>query len=322
LVGANDGQDPQLVLHTSDVARAVAQACHGWVVDLDLNRVLPVAEVANYFGATFDARDMIMLHQVSGENDLGFIDSEGLARVGLPEIFVADVPSGYAVSVGRMLNATAQTLVERGDLTRDGALDVDVSNLTGDWHLEDIKKDGGNGVIHWKVRWSKPADSHDDPLLELFIEGHQPGSAVALLKAIESYEGAEEDKVQHLDFQPELDAAAVKARAALGALRAHFAKGMPFDERLSIKAPFKTDDGEGNEWMWVDVFTFKGNVLEGTLANTPNSVSSLQLGARVKVKFTEVADFIHRRADKTNAGGFSLDVMRQHGMDVPALADM
>ena len=76
------------------------------------------------------------------------------------------------------------------------------------------------------------------------------------------------------------------------------------------------------EWMWVDVFTWKGDAFEGTLGNPPDHVKALKLGSKVRVKFLEVADFIHRRADKTTAGGYSLDVMRKHGMDVPALSEM
>ncbi len=300
---------------------AVAEACHGWVIDVDVHRVITRATIAEHVpGTSFDARRMIAIHQVSGDNDLGFLDTAGLARLGLPELLVRNVPSGYAIAVNRMLNATAQTLVERRDLTHDGELEVDLAKLRGDWGLDVAKARGGAGTITWKVRWGNPDDAHADAaVLELYLPGAEP--SVAVIAAAEKFEGSDEDKIHRLDFQPELDSAAEKARAALGALRAHFAKGIPYDERLSVKAPFPTDH-DNVEWMWVDVFAWKGNTIEGTLGNTPDDVKALQLGSKVKVKFSETADFIHRRADNTNAGGFSFDVMRKHGIDVPPLSEM
>lgn len=315
------GRDRKLALDTAAVARAAAGACKGWIIDPQLMRVVPVEDLTMRVpGETFDARKMMVIHQVAGENDLDYLDTNGLERIGLPELLLADVPKGYARIASEVLDATAQTLANQGDLLRDGELDVDVSKLAG-WDLEVYKQAGGNGVIRWKVRWATPdKEQHGAPMLELYVAGSTAGEPVALLSAFEQFAGGEKDHVERLDFQPELDAAAVKARAALTALRPRFAKGIPTKERLSIKAPFRTDAG-GNEWMWVEVYRFQGDKIEGTLANTPEQVSGLQLGARVKVKLGEVADFIHRRSDG-NTGGYSFDVMRAHGIDVPPLSEL
>ncbi|MBL0217721.1 MAG: DUF2314 domain-containing protein, partial [Myxococcales bacterium] len=322
--GKNGQRDPQLPLETASVARIAAETCQGWIVDLDTGRLLPLDQLAEHVpGGTFSATKMITIHMVAGQNDLGFIDTLGLMRLGLPELYVADVAASKQSIVADAVNATAQTLVNSGDLTRDGELDVDLASLPGDWGLDDVKKSGGSGKLAWKVRWSRGGDedAHAGPFLELLISSSERGNPVALTAAISAFAGASEDSVHNLDFQPELDAAAVEARAALGKLRGHFAKEIPFNERLSIKAPFKTDHGN-NEWMWVDVFSFKGEFLEGTLANTPDDVSALALGARLKVKFSDVADFIHRHADDTRTGGYSFEVMRKHGIDVPPLSEM
>jgi uncharacterized protein YegJ (DUF2314 family) len=323
IVGETTTREPTLVKQTSEVARAVAEACHGWIVDLDTHRLLPTDRLADYVpGTTIDARKAIALHGVAGESALGLVDSDGMHRLGLPELLVPDIPQARVSDVATVVNATAQTLIDRGDLPRDGELDVDLAKLAGDWHRDEILKLGGTGTITWRVRWV--ADAHgsskdpDDLMLELTVAGAEPGNPVALVGALEKYLGAPEDKATTVSFQPELEAAAVKARAALTALRPHFAKGVPPDEQLGVKAPFATDDG-GTEWMWVDVIAFKGDTLDGTLDNDPNSVRALKIGARVKVKLDKIADFIHVHADKTKAGGFSLDVMRAHGVDVPPL---
>ncbi len=320
LVTKSTVEDATLAHRVAEAALKVAEACHGWVIDVDVRRVITRATLAERVpGTTFLAPKMLTIHKVSGDNELGFLDTAGLVRLGLPELLVANVPASQGVAVNLLLNTTAQTLVDRRDLTRDGELDVDLATFAGNWGLEDIKARGGTGKITWNVRWSTPPHEDGDPVLELYVPGAEP--TVALVAAIEKYDGANEDKVQNLDFQPELDSAAVQARAALGALRTRFAKGVPYNERLSIKAPFATDH-DNVEWMWVDVFMWKRDAIEGTLGNTPDDVKALKLGSKVKVKFSDVADFIHRHGDGTNAGGFSFDVMRKHGIDVPPLSEM
>jgi len=324
LFGTSDRAEPRLAEHTARVAQAIAQSCQGWIVDVDTNRILPTDKVVDHVpGARFDARTMMVLHAVSGENELGFIDTGGLARLGFPELYLPAVPPANATRLASLVNATVQTLVDQGDLIRDGEIVVDVTKLAGEWHAKDVIDDGGTGTFTWQVKWSKGdgADADAPLVLELGIPGARPGDAAALLAALETYEGESPDKVQQIDFGPELETVAVKARAALVALRAHFKKGIPPGERLSIKAPFETDH-DSKEWMWVDVFAFKDATFEGVLANTPDDVKALKLGTRVKVKLTDVADFIHRRADKTNVGGYSFDVMRKHGIDVPPLSEM
>jgi uncharacterized protein YegJ (DUF2314 family) len=71
--------------------------------------------------------------------------------------------------------------------------------------------------------------------------------------------------------------------------------------------------------MWVDAVSFTGTTIEGILDNDPDQVSSLKIGARVKIKMSELEDFIHTRADGTRVGGYSLEVMRAHGEDIPPL---
>lgn len=326
IVGSADATGPKTAHDTALVAKAVAEASKGWIMDLDTHLLhTPASVMAHVPGdKSVDVRDAVMLHGVSGDHDLAFVDTVGMLRLGLPELYVADVPQSRVGAVSRVLNATAQTLVERGDLTRDGELEVDLSKLAGDWQLAALKQAGGSGKITWRVAWSrgdaKPSDQvdADELVLQLSIAGAKPGSAEALLAALEKFEGAVDDKVVYVDYDKELAEAGVKARAALAKLRPHFAKGVPPNEQLGVKAPFDTDDGN-TEWMWVDVVSFRGDVLDGTLDNDPAKVSKLKLGARVKVKFGEVADFIHQRADGTKAGGFSLEVFRAHGEDVPPL---
>lgn len=307
-------------------AVTTARAAGGWIVDPHQHQLYTADSIIEHLpgAAPLDVRKLVMIHQVAGDGELAFFDTAGMAELGLPELLVADVPRGEINSATNLLNATAQTLLDRGEATRDGELDVDATKLPGDWGLEAIEKLGGTGRVTWQLTWDRgdadPAEQLEPEQLaiKLTIAGTRPGSAEGLVAAIGTYFGAEPDEARSLDdYRDELDAAAVKARASLAKLRAHFAKGVPFAEQLAIKAPFR--QGDKTEWMWVDVVGWKGEALDGTLDNEPGMVTNVKIGQRVKVELREVADYIHQRADGTKVGGFSLEVLRNHGEDVPPL---
>ena len=307
-------------------AVAAARSVGGWIVDLHQHQLYTADTIIEHLPGEgpLDVRKLIMVHQVGGEGELAFLDTAGMNELGFPEILVVDVPHAQINSTTNLVNAAAQTLLDRGDLTRDGQLDVDLSTLSGDWHLAAYKKLGGTGTITWQVTWDRgdaePEEKLDPEQLEikLTIAGAKKGTAEALVAASGKYFGGEPDEARSLDdYKDELAAAAVKARESLAKQRAHFAKGVPPGEQLGIKVPFR--EGENTEWMWVDVVGWKGDVIDGTLDNEPDMVKNVKLGQRVKVKFSEVADYIHQRADGTREGGFSLEVLRKHGEDVPPL---
>lgn len=129
--------------------------------------------------------------------------------------------------------------------------------------------------------------------------------------------GHEPEKItRYKDSDPDLLAAGAKARADLVKLRAHFANGIPVDERLAVKAKFTDDEGQA-EWMWVDVVAFKGDSLRGTLANDPDAIKSLHDGQKVQVKLTDVADYLHEKPGNVQAGGYSIEVMKKRGLLPP-----
>src|SRR5205085_6090114 len=185
IIGSRDAKGGKLAHDTALVAQEVAHAAHGWIFDLDTHLLhTPDSVMAHVPGdASTDVRKTVMLHGVTGDHDLAFVDTTGMMRIGLPELRVADVPQARINSVSRLLNATAQTLIERGDLTRDGQLEVDLSKLAGEWHVADIKKNGGTAKFTWLARWSRgdaPPDKKLDPDLyarELHVAGAKPGTA-------------------------------------------------------------------------------------------------------------------------------------------------
>ena len=105
-----------------------------------------------------------------------------------------------------------------------------------------------------------------------------------------------EDSVQRVRHTNELLEASKAANAKLPALREAFRRGLQPGEYIQVKAPFATPDG-GNEWMWVEVTSWDGDVISGLLRNEPANIPGLHAGQMVKVSQSKVFDYIRRDAN-------------------------
>ncbi len=297
---------------TTAAARAGAIEGHGWVVDPITAQTFSSASLDTWRPAdsTLDAKRLIVIHAIREEDGGVFLDTVGLSRFGLPELCVRDVPHAFADEVMIAVNAAAQTLVERGALTRDGALAIDTAALTttpwSDRHHA-LQAAGGTGTLTLEAFWS-PGEHDDVPMIEL----RAGASPEAMMTAVRGFAGGEEKKesMQYAtdDKEAALAAARKRALAELAVLAPRFARGVPDLEHLEVKAPFATDSG-GNEWMWVEVHEWKGTRLRGILVNRPFDVAALKEGAAVEVQQAELFDYIHRRADGTTVGGETIKIL-------------
>ncbi len=68
-----------------------------------------------------------------------------------------------------------------------------------------------------------------------------------------------------------------------------FLKGLPFDEHLTVKAPFV--EGEQTEWMWLQVIRWEGHKIHGILNNQPHYLRGVRQGAQVSVDEGSVFDY-------------------------------
>ena len=110
-----------------------------------------------------------------------------------------------------------------------------------------------------------------------------------------------EDSVTPVKHDQELLAASERARAKLPSLRASFNSGLAPGEFIHVKAPFKRPDG-GEEWMWVEITSWKGDQIKGLLRNEPFKIPDLHAGQNVEVSEATVFDYIRRHADGTVEG--------------------
>lgn len=292
------------------IALDAAKAAHGWVVDPLAGAAYTPAQFASHVpGAVPDVRKLIYVHGVSGDNAPPFLDTMGMSKLGFPELRVSVAAQGQLEALTVLIDAAAQAMLAKGDAAVPGTLDVDFAKLPGEWHVADIEKAGGSARASWQLRWTTDPDSGAREIELVPAQGSGAQGAAALIDSC--FGKVPEPIAQVRAGDPELAAAAVQARKALVAERAHFARGVPPNEHLAIKAPFH--DGEITEWMWVDVYAWKGDTFEGTLDSEPEDVKNVKLGERVRIKLSDVADFIHVHADASQTGGFSIAVFKKRG---------
>jgi len=248
-------------------------------------------------------------HGVGGEGDLPFLDTAGMYKLGFPELMVAAAAGSQIDEMTVLIDATAQTLLAHPDIKVPGPIDVDLAALPGEWHVDAIRKNGGTARVRWLARWNTgEGHAEGEPEIELVPATGSGTEGAAQL--IEECFGKKEDDVQRAKAgDPELEAAAKRARKELLAMRSTFAKGVPVKAQLLVKAPF-TENGK-TEWMWVEVVTWKGDSFEGTLDSEPYWVKSVRQGSPVTVPFAQVADYIYARADGSKVGGYSNEILQR-----------
>jgi uncharacterized protein YegJ (DUF2314 family) len=244
--------------------------------------------------------------------------SLGMAKFGLPDVVVEQVPQTLSDDMGRLANGVAQLLAEGLGLAAGGTLEVDLSKLK-DGKLKGqlearIQKGAQRKVKLQALEAHRDQGDPDNPLLELGFPG--TGALHARqVAALDAVFGRRPDGITPVaPGDPELEAVARKARARLEELRARVDRGMQPPEQLLLKAGFRTDDGS-QEFMWFEVTSWEAGKWRGTLANEPHDVSSLRLGSPVAVPAAEVVDYVYMSPMGVREGGeSSLILMRRQGM--------
>jgi uncharacterized protein YegJ (DUF2314 family) len=293
------------------LTRDIATAGKGWVIDFETFEIHTAAAFADHIVTSErpDVRKLIVVHGVMGENQMPFLDTGGFSRFGFPALYVREASPAHVSQITHLINGVAQSLLDGGDVSERSELAIDFKKLG--WDVGIIEKGTGKAVL--TLRWAKEADADaDEPLVVELIPpgGRGPEHWAALIT--ECF-GAVQDKVASIPADdPELVAAGKRARTELTKLRAHFAKGIPPGEDLTVKARFTGPD-DAVEWMWVHVVAFKGTTFEGTLGNEPVSIPNLREGQKVKVKLADVADYLHEVDGASPTGGYSIEVMRKRG---------
>jgi uncharacterized protein YegJ (DUF2314 family) len=258
----------------------------------------------------------ITLH-VYREGEALRVISLGMAKLGLPDLVMEQVPHSLSEDMARLVNGVAQLMGEGLVPSSEGVLEVDLAKvkdtqLKGKLEARTEKGAKRKAQLRALVARRDQGDP-DNALLELAFPGNGPLEArrTAVLDALF---GQRKDPVTAVaSGDPELEAVARKARARLVELRPRVVKGMQFPEQLLVKAGFRTDKG-GQEFMWLEVTSWEKGRWRGSLANEPQSVSRLRLGSSVDVAEAEVEDYLYMSPTGAREGGESSQIlMRREG---------
>ncbi len=119
-----------------------------------------------------------------------------------------------------------------------------------------------------------------------------------------------EDSIHRVEHDEEVLDASKKAREKLAKLHPRFDAGLKPGEFIEVKAPFKTPEG-GNEWMWVEITSWRVGYIRGTLRNQPFDVQNLHSGQIVEFLECEVFDYIHIFPDHRQEGNSTGEIIER-----------
>jgi uncharacterized protein YegJ (DUF2314 family) len=250
-----------------------------------------------------DVRDHIVIHAYKNGEYIRAI-TLGMRKFGLPDIVINEFSWSLNDQMGNTINLFAQSLLE-GATPSMGRHDFDVLKVKHEGMravYEQHLLDNAHSVAELLLANAKADEGDpDNRLLELRFDRYAGNTVHERQQKFASSFYGSVDTVGYVKHNQAIEAASDRARLKLPALRKQFNAGLQPGESLLLKAPFETSSG-GNEWMWVEVSSWKGNAIVGLLANEPEEVPGLRAGATVKVKEQDIFDYVLNKADGSMEG--------------------
>ncbi|WP_124540874.1 DUF2314 domain-containing protein [Piscinibacter terrae] len=296
----------------------VARATGGLVWDEETREVFTVDEwhkrrLDSWEGETPDVLKHTVIHAYKGDKLVRAI-TLGMAKFGLPDVVVSDFPWSSNRSMGNLINLLAQAMVEGASVGSKGFYDLDIRSIkhasVRQSQMTTLKA-GSEALAHLVLVEGTPEDG--DPrnrLVEIRFDRATGPDRYAKQEFLLGSLFGTEDSVAYVKHSEELLAVSRAAKARLPALREALNNGLQPGEHLLVKAPFKTPDG-GQEWMWVEVTAWEGEVIRGLLKNEPVQIPSLHAGQMVKVNQQEVFDYLRRDGKGREEGNETSKILQR-----------
>jgi uncharacterized protein YegJ (DUF2314 family) len=243
----------------------------------------------------------------------------GMSKFGYPDLVANQVAGRSSESMGNLINLAAQTLVERSGVDTASTLEVALDQIAHQGVKAAQNTNIGPNAARkaaLPIAFVEPEEGDEhNRLIELLFDA-RPGESPQAVQArtLDLVYGSHDEMSSVASDDAEVKAASERALAELRALKPTFVKGVPVGDHLLVKAPFRTASA-GIEWMWVEVVRWQEGTIAGILANDPFDVPELKEGARVEVKESAVFDYIHHRADGSQAGNLTGAVIERIGRD-------
>ncbi len=291
------------------LAEQVARETNGLLWDEETREIFTPDEwhkrrLDSWVGQTPDVSQHTVIHAYKSDKLVRAI-TLGMAKFGMPDVVVSDFSWSSNRPVGNLMNLFAQAMVEGAVITTRGVYDLDLRSVrhtdVGQAQLATLKP---NATAIAKLSLVKGAWEDGDPrnrLIEIRFDRYPGPDHYARQEAMLGALFGFEDSVQRVRHTNELLEASRAAKAQLPGMREAFRRGLQPGEYILVKAPFATPDG-GTEWMWVEVTSWDGDLINGLLKNEPANIPSLHGGQMVTVSQGKVFDYIRRWADGREDG--------------------
>lgn len=256
----------------------------------------------------------LLLPRSLSDNGMWFT-TIGMARFGLPELEMVDLPVAGEAGVSWLLGGVAIELARRvlpdarpGEtLTLPPTITVTRAQVAAGWGAE---VEGPEGAASLTVGLAWGAERDDGPAL-LRVDA-PPGveRATWVAESLLPFVGVEDEgPIDIAEDDAEMAAAIARARAELAGVGARFRAGLPVDVRLLAKAAWTTRDG-GAEHLWFTVTAWpEGGPVRGVMDSRPVYVDGLTAGQPVKVPAAEIEDWALFAPDGEREGGYTIDVL-------------
>lgn len=228
----------------------------------------------------------------------------GMAKAGLPDVVVDNFSSFSDNQVVNLINLFCQSIAEgaRYDVPKFTLnLQAIKTSQARDTQVKSLKANS-TGVAYLSLKpavWEQ-GDPHNQ-LIQLMADRYSGNDAHAKQERMIGCFFGWEEHLARVEHNEELLEASRKARAKLPELHQAFNAGLQPGELILLKAPFQTPNG-GNEWMWVEVVSWRDKHIEGLLKNEPSEIPSLHDGQIVHVQEADVFDYIRRYPDERTEG--------------------
>jgi uncharacterized protein YegJ (DUF2314 family) len=251
-----------------------------------------------------DVADHITIHAYRNDEYVRAI-TLGMTKFGLPDVVVEDVSWSLNRNMGHVMNMFCQTMAEGTVLRLERHVDLDVEAIKNaqvrKFHLDSLLENASKVALLTLDNGTRDEGDPDNRLIQLKFDRY-PGPDVHAQQQhlIASLFGGE-DSIVPATHDERLLAASRKAKAEIPKLKVAFEAGLTPGEFIQVKAPFKTSNG-GQEWMWVEITTWRDGRIKGLLKNDPFDIAGLHAGQIVEVNEADIFDYIRVYPDGTQVG--------------------
>lgn len=246
--------------------------------------------------------------------------SLGMVKAGLPDVVVEELPESSANQVVHIINLFSQSLAEGTYPKAAGQFRLDLRAIQNaavrESQINSLKPNGtGVACLTLREGHAEEGDPKNE-IVEIAFDKYTGKDSHAKQEAAIGWMFGVEDSVKGVEHTDALLKESRKENAKLPELHKAFDAGLRPGEYILVKAPFKQPDG-GNEWMWVEVRSWKGQTIRGLLENEPVGVPELHSGQLVEVQETDLFDYIRHYPDGRKEGNTTGDLMHKDDESEP-----